>query len=52
MTSRVSKAYLLGDADHAPLNFTQPAVTLSVALPANVPDPIATVVCLECAAGN
>jgi alpha-L-fucosidase len=52
MTNQISQAYLLGDAKHAPLKFTQQAGTFSVALPANAPDPIATVVCLECAVGN
>ena len=50
MTSQVSKAYLLGDATRTPLTFSQKDGTFSVALPANAPDPIATVVCLECAA--
>ena len=50
MTSQVSKAYLLGDAKHAPLKFSQKDGTFSVELAGNAPDPIATVVCLECAA--
>jgi alpha-L-fucosidase len=49
MTSKVSKAYLLGDAKHTPLKFSQSAETFSVELPPIAPDPIATVVCLECA---
>ena len=52
MTNQVSKAYLLGDATHTPLKFSQQNETISVALPANVPDPIAVVVCLEFANGH
>lgn len=48
----VRKAYLLSDPKHAPLTLTQREGTFSVDLPASPPDPIATVVCLECAGGN
>jgi alpha-L-fucosidase len=50
MTSQVSKAYLLNDAKRAPLKFSQQDGTLSVELSGHAPSPIATVVCLECAA--
>jgi len=52
MTNQVSKAYLLGDAARTPLELSQKEGVFSVVLPANAPDPIATVVCLECAVGN
>ncbi len=45
ITSRVTRAYLL--ATHKPLQYSQKNQTVSITLPANAPDPIATVVCLE-----
>jgi hypothetical protein len=47
--SKVSWAYLLSDAKHAPLTFSQSDGTLSVELAGTAPDHIATVICLECA---
>ncbi len=44
---KVTKAYLLADAQHSPLTITQPEGTLTVSLPAKAPDPIASVLCLE-----
>jgi alpha-L-fucosidase len=44
---KVTKAYLLADAAHAPLKLTQAAGGLDVQLPAKPLDPIATVLVLE-----
>jgi hypothetical protein len=48
VTSKVSRAYRLGDTQRAPLKFSQTDGTLSVDLAGSEPDPIATVICLEC----
>jgi alpha-L-fucosidase len=47
---KVSKAYLLADRER-PLTVTQDAGKLTVVLPGNAPDPIASVICLETDAG-
>ena len=46
----IRKAYLLSDARHAALTFSQQGGTFSIELPENALAPIASVVCLECAA--
>ena len=43
----IAKAYLLADPKHAELNMTQTDTRVSIELPPQAPDPIATVVCLE-----
>jgi alpha-L-fucosidase len=43
----VNKAYLLADPRRTPLVVTQDRRNVSVALPAEAPDPIASVLCLE-----
>jgi alpha-L-fucosidase len=45
----VTKAYLLADAAHKPLKFTQAAGAVDIELPSAAPDPIASVVVLETA---
>ena len=47
MKGAVSKAYLLADASHKALKVTQKADHVSVALPANAPGQIASVLVLE-----
>ena len=47
--SKVSRAYWLSDTQRAPLKFSQKDGTLSVDLAGSASDPIATVICLECA---
>ena len=44
---KVTAAYLLADPKHTPLHFTQDGTTVSITLPPQAPDPIASVVCLE-----
>ena len=44
---KVTNAYFLSDAEQTPLNFSQSGTELSVQLPEEAPDPIATVICLE-----
>jgi alpha-L-fucosidase len=44
---KVTKAYLLADSAHKPLKFTQAAGAVDIQLPAQAPDPIASVVVLE-----
>jgi alpha-L-fucosidase len=43
----ITKAYLLADPHKAELKVTRPGRGISIALPVNAPDPIASVVCLE-----
>ena len=43
----VTRAYLLADAAHTPLKFTQAAGAVDIQLPSAAPDPIASVVVLE-----
>jgi alpha-L-fucosidase len=43
----VSKAYLLADPQRSPLKFEQDGAKVTLTLPANAPDPVASVVCLE-----
>jgi alpha-L-fucosidase len=47
MPRKVSGAYLLGNASHKPLKFTQTMDGLDVRLPAKALDPVATVLVLE-----
>jgi len=47
LKGQVTKAYLLADADHKALTVTQDGTKISVTLPAQAPDPIASVLCLE-----
>ena len=44
---KVTGAYLLADAKHAPLKLTHTGDALDIALPAQAPDPIASVIVLE-----
>ena len=44
---KVTKAYLLADAQHSPLAVTQEDKKVTVTLPAEAPDKIASVLCLE-----
>ena len=46
---KVTKAYLLTDPAHAPLKLTANGAALDIQLPAQAPDPIASVVVLETA---
>jgi len=46
---KVTKAYLLADADQAPLKVTESPTSVEVALPEKAPDPVASVVVLELA---
>jgi alpha-L-fucosidase len=43
----VTRAYLLADAAHTPLKFTQAAPVVDIQLPSAAPDPIASVIVLE-----
>jgi len=47
MKSKAVKAYLLADAKKAALKVTQEGDMLTVALPAEAPDKIASVLCVE-----
>jgi alpha-L-fucosidase len=47
MPRMVTKAYLLADAAHKPLKFTQNGGAVDITLPTAAPDPIASVVVLE-----
>jgi alpha-L-fucosidase len=47
LKNKVTKAYLLADAAHTALELKQTDQTVSVSLPQNAPDPIASVLCLE-----
>jgi len=44
---KITKAYLLADPQHTPLQFQQTDAGVSLTLPATAPDAIASVVCLE-----
>ncbi len=44
---KITKAYLLADPKRAELKLTQTEASVSIALPAKAPDPIASVLCLE-----
>jgi alpha-L-fucosidase len=44
---KVIKAYLLADPQRSPLKIAQDAAKVTLSLPANAPDPIASVICLE-----
>ena len=44
---RITKAYLLADLQKTNLKTTQTESGVSIALPAQAPDPIASVICLE-----
>lgn len=44
---KISKAYLLADPQHTPLHVVQQGESVTVTLPAEAPDPIASVMCLE-----
>ena len=48
ITNKIGKAYLLSDKNR-PLTFSQKGEAFSVDIPESAPDPIASVVCLECA---
>jgi len=44
---KIMKAYLLADPDHAKLKVVQSKIGVSITLPKQAPDPIASVLCLE-----
>jgi alpha-L-fucosidase len=44
---QVTKAYLLAEPSHPPLKFAQTGGDVKVSLPAQAPDPVASVLCLE-----
>ena len=45
----ITRAYLLSDPAQTPIQFEQSAVGVTITLPGQAPDPIASVVCLELA---
>jgi len=47
LKNKVTRAYLLADAAHTALEVKQTDQTVSVSLPQNAPDPIASVLCLD-----
>jgi alpha-L-fucosidase len=47
MKEKITRAYLLADPKQAGLNATQTDAAVSIALPSEAPDPIASVLCLE-----
>ena len=47
VTGKVTKAYLLADPKRSKLKFKQTAQGVSITLPENAPDPVASVVCLD-----
>ena len=49
VSGKVKKAYLLADARHKALKVSQKADAVTVALPAQAPDPVASVIVLETA---
>jgi len=49
---KVTKAYLLADAEHKALTLSQDGVKVSLNLPEKAPDPIASVICLELSNNN
>lgn len=50
--NQVSQAYLLSDPKRTPLKFSQQDGIFAIELAGQTPDPIATLVCLECATGH